>query len=411
VQFDRGDLGVLDDYLVAHEERFADLRPAVAELVEREEAYRSSLPDVTHHGFRLLDPDLRARVRDGFVTGWQAKGLVDGDHAERVRSSSGAFWLFLLVGLVPLLGKPLRRIWGDENYASHVRRTLTDRDYFSRRFRASQQARLIDWHRDERVSGERALRLADRPVRTWLLAVCLGWLPAGVYRFFTDWEHFKDKLWHAVSYPVKLYTNAAVREEWLTDQIEEGHDDGMLTDEEAASILQRIKEPYIQTYLKSVAVHACTLPITQVVAVAVALWYMLFHSSSWAEGMAVGTGIFVVFQGLPISPGSTVRGSYVVFLMIAKRDIRNYWIAAAVSMWHYIGYLAFPIQMVAKYPDLARFMAGNWATKMVRIIPVFGEQGALLEHWIFDMFFNTPLTLKRWVVGLFRRRKADPEEA
>jgi hypothetical protein len=243
-------------------------------------------------------------------------------------------------------------------------------------------------------------------VRTWLLGTLLGWLPAGMYRLATDWAHFKERVHHAVTYPIELYLKADVREEWLREQVQDGRSEGMLDDAEADVILERIKEPYIQTYLKSVAVHACTLPVTQVVAALVALWYVVFQSTSWAEGMAVGTGIFVVFQGLPISPGSAVRGSYVVFLMIAKRDVRNYWVAAAVSMWHYIGYLAFPIQMVAKYPDLARFMAGNWATKMVRIIPVFGEKGALLEHWIFDGFFNFPLTLRRSVLRLFRRGPA-----
>ncbi len=406
VQFDRGDLDRLDEYLMAHEDHFADLRPAVAELVQRDDAYRASLPDVTHHHVHLLTrPELRRSVAEGFVTAWESKGLVDEEHAARLRASTPALLAFLLVGLLPVLGRPLRRVWGDERYREHVRRTLGSRDYFRRRFRARQLARLIDFHRDGRVDGARARRMADRPVSTWLVGTLLGWLPAGLYRLLTDWGHLKERVRHAVTYPIRLYVDAGVREEWLRDQVEDGRAEGMLDGEEADAILERIKEPYIQTYLKSVAVHACTLPVTQVVAALVALWYVLFRSTSWAEGMAVGTGIFVVFQGLPISPGSMVRGSYVVFLMIAKRDVRNYWIAAAVSMWHYIGYLAFPIQMVAKYPDLARFMAGNWATKMVRIIPVFGEKGALLEHWIFDGFFNLPLTLRRAVLRLVRRRR------
>ena len=49
--------------------------------------------------------------------------------------------------------------------------------------------------------------------------------------------------------------------------------------------------------------------------------------------------------------------------------------------------------MVGEFPGLARYMAGRWATKMVRIVPVFGEEGALLEHWVFDTFFNRPVSL------------------
>ena len=81
--------------------------------------------------------------------------------------------------------------------------------------------------------------------------------------------------------------------------------------------------------------------------------------------------------------------------MIRERDIRNYYIAAPVAFLHVIGYLAFPLQMVAHDPALARFMAGRWATSAVRFIPVFGESGGLPEHAVFDLFFNLPLSLKR----------------
>jgi len=40
-------------------------------------------------------------------------------------------------------------------------------------------------------------------------------------------------------------------------------------------------------------------------------------------------------------------------------------------------------------------MAAHWATEAVHIVPVFGERGALLEHWIFCLFYNWPLTIRR----------------
>jgi hypothetical protein len=40
-------------------------------------------------------------------------------------------------------------------------------------------------------------------------------------------------------------------------------------------------------------------------------------------------------------------------------------------------------------------MAGHWATEFVHIVPVFGERGALLEHTVFDAFYNFPLTVRR----------------
>jgi hypothetical protein len=105
--------------------------------------------------------------------------------------------------------------------------------------------------------------------------------------------------------------------------------------------------------------------------------------------------ILVLFQITPISPGSLVRGFYVVFMMIKDRSFKDYNIAVFLGFFKYIGYLAFPIQMTYRYPELARFMAGHWATEAVHMVPVFGERGALLEHWVFGLFYNWPLTIRR----------------
>jgi hypothetical protein len=80
---------------------------------------------------------------------------------------------------------------------------------------------------------------------------------------------------------------------------------------------------------------------------------------------------------------------------LRERNFKDYNIAFSLSFLKYIGYLAFPIQMAYRYPELARFMAGHWATGAVHIVPVFGERGALLEHVFFDLFYNYPLNIRR----------------
>jgi hypothetical protein len=64
--------------------------------------------------------------------------------------------------------------------------------------------------------------------------------------------------------------------------------------------------------------------------------------------------------------------------------------------------------MAYRYPDLARFMAGHWANEAVHKVPVFGERGAWLEHFVFDAFYNKPLTLRRRIRERAARRAALP---
>ncbi|MHC4336195.1 MAG: hypothetical protein ACYSUV_20970, partial [Planctomycetota bacterium] len=92
---------------------------------------------------------------------------------------------------------------------------------------------------------------------------------------------------------------------------------------------------------------------------------------------------------------SIARGLYAVGIAVYDRSFKDYNVAVFLSFVKYIGYLGFPIQMTYHYPALARFMAAHWATQAVHIVPVFGERGALLEHWVFRVFYNWPLTIRR----------------
>lgn len=401
VQFDRGDLGKLDGFIKSHEGEFKDLAPALEELHNVEADYRASLPDITHHGARVFtDRSLRRSVRAGYVDGWRRRGLTDERGSERLRASTLAFILFLLAGIIPFLGRLGRRLWGDARFASHVGRMLASPRYFLQTLKAGRAESLTEWHRKGRTGDERTLRLADRPVRFFLQSVLLAWwLPAKWHRFLAEPGYAWDRIKEAVSTTIRLALDPSYREEWLMDQVHQGRAEGMLTPVEEARIIEHIKDPFIQKYLKCVAVHFCTLPVTQVVAVIVAAYVVIRYGETWQQGMLYATGVLAFFQATPISPGSIVRGTFVLYLMIRERNVRNYWLAALISFWHYIGYLAFPIQMVSHYPALARFMGGRWATRVVHFVPVFGERGALLEHWAFDLFFNLPITLRRILSG------------
>jgi hypothetical protein len=189
------------------------------------------------------------------------------------------------------------------------------------------------------------------------------------------------------------------REQWFLNEIRAGEKEGMLTAAERAHLESVVRDPFIVRYLKCLGVHFATVPVTQLFSVIIgAVWagWLLANGHSGAEALGAFGLTVAVFQITPISPGSLCRGGFVVYLMIRERNVRDYLIAAPVSFLKYVGYLAFPLQMTTTYPQLARFMASRWATNMVHVVPVFGEKGALLEHWVFDTFFNRPQKMAKW---------------
>ncbi len=396
VQFDRGNLKKLEAFVQSHGEEFAGMHKMLDDLKIAEQIYRDSVPDVAHNHVRLFySGKLWSTMLDSAVTGWKVRNLVDERHEWQFRRSSILTLLFFTTGLIPFLGKLIRRIWGREDWRKHYAAMLKSRDYFKRAVRGRITEKVIVWHRAGRVDAEKAPKLAAK-VWPFFCHLPLSILPAGLHRILTDRKYAKQRLAYYFVRPVRLYFNAELREQWLRDMMSEGQKKHMLSDEDSQIILSRIGEPFIQKYLKSLAVHVCTLPVTQVVSVTLAVIYVLMHPEMpRAQSWGIGLGIIALFQVTPISPGSLTRGLYVLYLVIKERNFKDYNIAVFLGFFKYVGYLAFPIQMTYHYPVLSRFMAGHWATEGVHIVPVFGEGGALLEHWVFCLFYNWPLTIRR----------------
>jgi len=398
VQFDRGDLERLQQFLEDHPSAFSDMQDAFQELIKTDREYRNSLPDITHHHIRLLySPSLWRSIMRQHMTGLALRQHIDAETAAQASEgglqAAALYWL----GILPLLGRLIQRIWGHAQYRRHYSRLCTSPAYIGRTWKARRSEALIRWHRGGRVSDRKAERLNQAPLR-FAAHLPLSLLPAGLHRFLSDRRFTRERLDFIFLRPLRLYFRADAREQWLQDTITQGEKNGMLTAEESAHIRSRVKEPYIQKYLKSLAVHVCTVPITQIVSVLVAVIYVRLHPEfSWQEASLAAGLILGLFQVIPISPGSLARGFYVTFLVLRERNFKDYNIAFFLSFFKYIGYLAFPIQMAYRYPDLASFMAGHWATGAVHIVPVFGERGALLEHAVFDLFYNYPLTVRRRV--------------
>lgn len=410
VQFDRGDLARLQTFVARHAECFEDLRETIRELHEQETAYRRLLPDLTCHGIRaVMDPSLRASIREGAIEAWRNVGRVDQDHAELLRARRSTFLRWYVASGIPVVGPLLLRLWGDGVTRRHVVRCVTSASYLSRALRGDRASVLVEWARARRIGPERARATLNRPVRFAIERLFLSWLPWRWHRAVAEpawaWRAIKMKVGQAM----RFLRDPSYREEQLVAEVAEGRREGMLTDHEADRVIAQIKDPYIQKYLRCLAVHVCTLPVTQVVmlivGVAVTLYCVVYRRMPWPESVGLGTAAAATIQLLPISPGSISRGIFVLYLMIKERDIKNYYIAAPISFIHVLGYLAFPFQMVTHDPALARFLAGRWTRRVVNAVPVFGEHGALLEHGVFDMFFNFPLSVAR----LLRRRRDPPE--
>jgi hypothetical protein len=406
VQFDRGNLDRLEKFVNKHQQHFTDMKEMLAELKTCEKIYRNSVPDFTHNHIRLLySKTLWSTILNRMRAGWRIRNIMEPKWEKRLNKYPLMTLIFCFLGAIPILGSFLRKIWARSDWRKHYICLWSSWRYLRRSVSGRCIEKAIQWHRSGRITKQKAKKLAESFFST-LFHSPFTLLPVGLHRFFTDGSYFREKLRFIFFRPIKLYFNQKMREDWLRDMVDQGQKKHILNKKDAQIIQSQIKEPYIQKYLKSLAVHVCTLPVTQIVSILVSWLYVKMNPQlSYPEAMAAVAAILVLFQITPISPGSLVRGFYVLYLVIRERNFKDYNIAVFLGFFKYIGYLAFPIQMTYRYPELARFMAGHWATEAVHVVPVFGERGALLEHWVFNLFYNWPLTLRRRMqkISEFRR--------
>lgn len=396
VQFDRGDLKQLEAFVKSKPDAFTDMMPLLEELKECERVYRNSTPDMTHHGLRIFfDRAHQDTFASSAVQGWRIENIVDHAAEKRLQTHRPFFLFFLLVGWIPLLGTVLRKAIGNADYRSHYMRMFRDFSYVRKAFLAKRIESLIRWHREGRLSAEKVEQVY-RSVVLYIFHLFLSILPVGLHRFLSDRAYFLQTGYDVFIRPIRLYFDAALREEWLREMVQEGRRKQMINAEDAEEILLQVGDPYIHKYLQSLAVHICMSPITHIISGGLAVYYLLSHPEMPpAQAYLMAAGIIALFQVIPVSPGSFSRGLYVLYVATKERNFRDYRIALSLAFLKYVGYLAFPIQMTYRYPTLACFMAGFWATRTVRVVPVFGESGALLEHKIFSLFYNLPLTIRR----------------
>ncbi len=405
VQFDRGDLRELRRYTDARSQVFGAYRSLVDEIMDLERSYREKMPDLTRSAGRFIsDADWRTKLRDSFVDGYLALGLVDESGAAGLRANTDRFAAFYLLGALPIAGDWVRRVWCNEAYRTHMNRMTAEWPYFVRASRSRMLVVLAGWLRQGRVGESRANALVAWPVLYWLQRLTLGFLPAAVHRSVAEPRWAMAQARERLRFIMMFYRDDGFRRAWLVESIEDGYKEGMLNEDERRRALGQTGDVFIARYLKSLAVHFATLPVSEIVyvlLVAAAVVWMFMNHGSWVDArgrIVLWCGVLMV---LPISPGSIVRGTYVAWRMVRERNWRDYCVAAPVAFLRGLGYLAFPLQMAAAYPVLSRFMAGRWVTGAMRIVPVFGEKGALFEHMAFDVCFNATRAF-----GVWARRRA-----
>ncbi|MCP4450359.1 MAG: hypothetical protein GY809_02785, partial [Planctomycetes bacterium] len=222
VQFDRGNLDILKAYMESHPKAFKDMWPLFEELKAAEAVYRSSVPDVTHNGLRLLySVKLWSQIRRSSITGWRVTNLIDTTCEATFLKSPVQAMVFVFMSLLGLAGKavalaglvagfgsaifswPLwdaavlmlvdglvlsgvcragRKFLGHAGWRRHYQSLVTQPVYLKKALQGKVLESAAKWLRAGRVTQDTATAIVAK-FGLFLIHLPLSILPAGLHHF------------------------------------------------------------------------------------------------------------------------------------------------------------------------------------------------------------------------------------
>lgn len=394
--YDEVDLARLDAFLAAH----LQVREAVGGEIERlkqdEVAYRRGLPDFWHKRARLLlDPSVRQAVQAAQIRDWTLDDRLDPQTALRLREGHLHLGWFWLVSRMPFVGSTLLQMLGCAAYRRHLASFWTRSAYRRACLEAWRASDLPVWESEARLPAKTLSRLpASLSLYVWH-KLALSWLPPRLHRLAVDRGALLTALDRFFLTPIRLLVDSAFRRGWLLQILQEAHERGLVPEAKLEALRAQIDEPQARAFLRDLGLTIGLEVISKAVYIALG-----------AYGLATGELWPLALAALgPIPPSGVIRGLYSLGQLLAdlpcirKNHDRKLFVARMTGLliapWRWVGNFFVPVEMFAYYREWALILSQHLATRIVRLMPVLGGEGRLLEYWVFQLAFNLPLSLRR----------------
>jgi hypothetical protein len=396
--FDEVDFDKLDTYLASHVNEFQHADGLIQQLKEDDERYRSGLPDLWHVRTQFLrDKSLRQKVQEESIRDWRRLGKVSDKEAEKLKGGSRKYAPYLILDNVPLVGQPLLRLLGNEEYREHIGRILRNPAYRKEAIEVQKASDILEWNDGQRITTERAMALANSTPRYLLEKSTLGWQPKSVHRLATDAQAFRKLVVNLVINPVRLCADREYRKDWLLNIIEQQAEKGVVATEQVEILREQVGEARMQGFIRDLGFAAGFEIASKILYVALAA-----YAVSAKNFLPLGIALLG-----PISPSGIARATYVLAQLVRnlphivknkdKKLLLTRALGTVSAPWRVVGNIFAPLEMFTYYNDMSLLLGDYYVSKMLNVIPVFGGEGKLLEHWAFQAAYNLPISVRRAV--------------
>lgn len=386
--------------LIESTARWKQAEPAVARRrpVTQQDARRQE------GSFRPRE-SFRQAYRDAVIDRWRQTGQVDESTAAALRSGGRGFGRLWCSGLLPGVGRFLRRLQGHGIFRARTNRFLRESRFRRVVWRLRARRDVSRWVQTGRLPQSSARRVRSSWWRYGLNAALSKCLPANVHRRLVDGQ----ERWELAVQGFLLIASARYQTAYgrhlIGRSISRWEADGRIDAAESQTLQRRLSAPDVEEYLRGFSLHVglkCLSPVLLPLKIGgVFLW------------LRTGDARFLLaWLALPM-----MRTTVTLWRMFAsRRENVEHGEALLVGMVPVVGSLAYSVQMFASHRDLSCFLLRDAAAKAGQWLPVYGGKCSRTELWfirqanylieLVDIALKPVRVVSRWLKR--ERRKPKP---
>ncbi len=407
VHYDEVNLERLSNFL-SSQNSLANLAPLIERFKADDTAYRASLPDLWHTRLRILnEPAFRLNLRIATGADWLRLGSIDPQTCAKLPKQPANFYLLCLIGSFPWIGTILVRLLGNAYYRDHMRCLLFNPPYRTAALAAWRIRDLPSWQFSGRISTGHANILQSCLPAYVVEKLLVSWLPSPLHRVLVDPSEVLKHLQSVFLHPLRLLISQDARCTWLENILDVQLKRGLVSSERYFILHNQVCEPHMQGFIRDLGFTAGLDLFSRMV-------YLMLGIYAVKTGDFLPLGFAVLG---PFPPSGPVRLIYVLTQLIIDllpsrrqnqpifRVLEAHIAALLIAPWRWLGNLFPLVEISTVYTHLSFLIAEYYTTRIVRVIPVFGGEGKLLQHAVFQGIYNIPLSLRAELDRIKTRKK------
>ncbi len=341
----------------------------VIRLIEHDANWKQAETAILRRPLRLLTSDFRDRYRARVLDSWTRRDISDQTTIDSMRDggrffTSMIFWLGLIPGRV---GRFFQRYFANTRYRNGVKRWIGDSQYRDQAIAEYVSAKVDQWQQDARLSSGHPLpAMGASFVMHWALSKVT---PALLHRWISDPAYRKQRQTRMFLFCVSGRFQRELGRLYIRSRILMWQQEQRLGEAEVQRLNAQLDNHGVDEYVRGFGMHVGLKLLMPFV--------MSLKVGGAAASVASGNPFYFLFM-LMLVP--MLRTAITIWRKFATgRPMADYRDALIVGILPVVGSIAYPVQMHCKFPDLSLFLLRDFASRLGRMIPIYGGKDSRTE--------------------------------